>query len=214
MPRITHQPRPREEAYFHSGNSGVTFRLTERQLDWTKSSPSEEIKAEVERSEFEYRFEVTHGAFGENSRMSFPLSPCMVDFLIGAFTNLKQRMEEVPARETAFERNTSPLRSLHFTNGLKVEQVYGPEVVTDPYSSASYFLGTRLLDPMSGAEVAFIPFDGEGEQEGRFSGGCSDASGTPLYREEDIGKPVTEVERIKPSRPIQPGIDTLDTDLR
>lgn len=191
MGRLTHQPRPYEEAYFHSGNSGLTLRLTERQYDYTDASHPEDdgIKGNVARSEFDYRFEVTHGAFGENSRMSFPLSEGMLDFLIEAATHLKQRMGQVTPRETAFDRNTNPLRSRHYMLGLKVESVYSPEVVESTSSSASYLTGHRLIDPMTDQEVAFIPFDGKAAGEGRFSG-----SGEPCYRETDIGKPVAEVE--------------------
>lgn len=186
MTFISQKPTTREEGYFHSGNSGLTIRITEQ---CTASIPEGGTVEDIlfELWDHSYRYETVHGAHGESSRHSHPLTLDMVNFLLSALTNIKGRMESVQRAETAFDHNTELWRSVRYQNGFQVEEVWSSYYITSQYSNASKLLGHRYFDPETPAgerlQATFVKWTGPEVARGGGSSG-----GNPLYDSEDIGK--------------------------
>lgn len=225
--RHPYPPRTREEGYFHSGNSGLTLRLIERQVDTREESPSP-VKGSHElpepdriiRSEYDYRFEARHGAHGAHSAFNIPLTPEMCLYLSGALLRLHGRMTRLDGpsayrdaehshhlnhvlASTPFEKRGT--RTVTVINGCNREPAYAPTIVTSPYSTARLLLGYEHRNPITG-EVEFFERVDEDSDEGSGSGS---SGGLPQYWPNELGMTVKAVQDSKRGRPD----DRFDTDV-
>lgn len=216
MQNYTTSTRPIEEAYFHTGNSGITARVietirqyeTEEERDirleyeeWSKLPPAERGIGRITGCSgdryFNYKMEFIHGAMGHSSTMSTPvMSPDMIDIYIEMLTRVKDRMTSHEDYRPEHTINPSDRRRVvTMKNGLTLEEVWSPEIIVSQWSTSSMFLGHNLVD--AGIVVGFEPYKGKPIERG-----SSGEGGSPYYHYEDIGKPVDE------ARPFEVDITT------
>ena len=135
-----------EEGYFHSGNSGMSIRVVE-----------------IPENKYGHRFrlESNHGAFGEYSKHSAPLTLEMVDYLLGALSRARVRMQKAPQRTyPVFEAYKVPQRHLQVVDGLTVEAVYSDTIQIDSNTTEIVLLGFNHIDPGTKEIVKFEKYDG------------------------------------------------------
>lgn len=191
-----------EELNFDSGNSGMHLRVFRKKSTWDfNGKPYESIK---------FRAEVAHGAFGEDSVMSFPLgTPTMARYIANALLRTADAMEqENPEawKYSPFDRlNDYSVYSVR--NGLRRRRVFRVEMVTGPNSTLSEYLGIDWLDT-SGKVVAFEKPERDGEESSGM--GCSSEGGKSLYDDHEIGMTVRDVHAAR--KAANPNYTTYWTD--
>lgn len=171
-----------EEAYFHTGNSGLTARIIEHTSEGRAS----------DRIYYSHHLEIVHGAMGHSTSISSPiLSREMISIYIDMLARARDRMDALPQYRDAHRIRTEDAhRAIRVRNGCKLEEVWSPEIIDSEWSTSSHFLGHNLRK--NGEIVAFEPY--QGKEIARGSGSCGN-SGKPTYRFSDIGKLVEDVER-------------------
>jgi hypothetical protein len=200
--------RPIEEAYFHTGNSGVTARIIETvrqyesdvEMSARKSIEQDRAAGRVTDEPslgcngdryHTYKMEFVHGAMGHSSTMTTPImSPEQIDIYIEMLTRVRDRITAIPDYNPEHSIEPSDLRRVvRMKNGLTLKERWSPEVVVDQWSTASTFLGHILLD--IDTPVGFEPYTGPPIERG----GASGTQTTPRYDIDEIGKPLAEVQK-------------------
>lgn len=137
-----------------------------------------------------HRFEITLGAFGAHSTISFPLgTPAMARMMADAMTRTADRMESQPlagGKYPTFKREQPLHRTVKVRDGLRLRRVMTYEYVTGPWTTGSDILGVDWLDDKDQV-VRFEPL------ERRRSHGTGGSGGEPFYQPDEIGRRRREV---------------------
>ncbi|USN15471.1 hypothetical protein KIKIMORA_03290 [Brevundimonas phage vB_BpoS-Kikimora] len=173
-----------EHLLFSSSDSGLTLRVLEKRPGWAPEQT-------------DYRAEISHGAFGQNSVMSFPLgTPRMARYIAEALMRTADHMERQPlagGKHSPFRR-LEPSDVLQVRAGLTARRVYQKETISSRYSTTRTFLGLDWLDE-DDQVVRFEP----GRESASENGGGVHGS-EPLYDESDIGLTVEQAKAVRRAR--------------
>lgn len=155
-----------EEAYLSTGNSGVQIKIYKQK----------------DTRDHKYFLNISHGAFGHRTEVTTPL--INVDHARGIsemLARVANRMEQ--------DRVWDHDESREFHNNVRDGHRYNPiyrEYVTGTHSSTRYICGYEVCDVQTGVRIRDEMFDHLLEHS------CSGAGSTcePLYKKEDIGRPI------------------------
>ena len=174
-----------EELHFDSGNSGMTLTILEKRRGY-------------DPNQTDYRLEIRHGAFGQDSVLSFPLGNAqMANYMADALARTANHMETQPhpgGKYLPFTR-LSPDMVLSIKGGLRRRNVYEHTIVTGPNSYGGHLLGLDWLDEDDNI-VEFEPLTR------RRAGGASgtDGGGAAQFQDDEIGRPLAEIDAKRPSK--------------
>lgn len=167
------QTRVLEEFGYSSQTWRVLEKITTYHSEWSGTS-SEYV---------EYRVEITHHS-GESgyTTQSFPITHVDgVSQIIAALTRTKEHIVNRPKERSLSGRNRPIYRTIE--NGLKLDQVWSPEIVVSEYGTVQELLGHNHIEPDSGRVVRFEPAINSDQKVG--SGGSR-----PSWHIDEIGMTV------------------------
>jgi hypothetical protein len=162
--------RTLEEGYFHTGNSGVTIKMEEHESKYTCEGDDNV------RTYLNYRFSLSHAAFGSSTNVNFPLgSEQMVLYLIEALTRVRQHMLDNDFKgEYAFEHSDTAQTCPSIINGL-TRELLTKTTVTGKHSDETKTIGfvwkdedgnVVRTDYLSADEAKAFPVYGSGCDSG------------------------------------------------
>lgn len=172
-----------EHLSFDSSDSGLTLRVLEKRAAWNPEQT-------------DYRAEVSHGAFGQHSIMSFPLgTPRMARYIAEALMRTADHMERQPLAGGEYSpfRRLRPRDVLHVRGGLKARRVYRKETVVSRYSTRRDFLGLDWLDESD----QVVRFESCPESAPEGGGVCGS---DPAYAEHEIGLTLEQVKTLRQAK--------------
>ncbi len=164
-----------EQAYFHTGNSGITI--------------------EIQKDKDRYFLIINHGAFGHNSEFRTPI---LNEGQAGIMRDIFDRTSEmmISDREAGkLEKHAtgSTTRRLDgVRKGLRYDPLYR-EYVMDQYSTISMIVGYRVTDATTKKFIRHELFS----DDWRAQGGGGSCGGEPSYTPEQVRKRVVRNPKYK-----------------
>lgn len=156
-----------EQAYFHTGNSGITV--------------------EVQKDKNEYFLTITHGAHGHRSQFRTPiLDETQAEVMAGIFARTTTAMIE--DREAGTLQESPVAGSRRRPDGVRNGVRYDPEYreyVLDQYSTQTVLIGYQVTDATTNK---FIRYDLFWDDWIVSMGEGSCETGEPPYTKEQVGK--------------------------
>lgn len=146
------QTRVLEEFGYSSNN----WRLLEKV---TTHFPTEWRDTSVEY--VDYRVEITHNAESGYVTQSFSVGHSeALSCMIAALTRTKERIDSLSTEEREIKCSLSGRQRpvyREIENGLKLEQVWSPEIISSQFSTETELLGYNHIDTSNGKVVRFEP---------------------------------------------------------